>query len=488
MGTRRNFIKGTVLGATAMSLTGFTTRPPEKTEYDIKKLGANIDGKTLNTKLIQQTIDICSSHGGGTIKFPSGKYLTGALELKNGVTLSIEKGATLLGSQNIKDYEIRIHTGNGKLVTRRASLINANDQENISITGDGSIDGQGSVFLRRTPDNRENHRPTVINFKHCRNVKVEGIFLTNSGSWMQHYYACNNVQIRSIRVYNHCNHNNDGIDIDGCRDVLISDCIVDSDDDAICLKSTGHHVCENVLVTNCLARSFCNALKLGTESIGGFRNVVISNCTVTPCEPQRRYYGYELGESAISVEMVDGGILEQVTISNITILDTGCPIFIRLGNRGRKASPNDPVPGTGILRNVRISNIMATTTSEVTSSITGIVGHYAENIHLDNIMLNIQNKGDKEIADRKVPENDAGYPTARMFGEQLPAAAFFVRHAKNVRFNNIHLIIGKDNFLPAYVMDDVINAKIIFPETETVNGNKLIKKLSDCQDIKIVES
>lgn len=469
MEKRRNLIKASVMGLAAVPMMAHTPKQRKHNEYNMIALGAKPDGETLNTKLIQQAIDRCSANGGGTVLFPPGKYLTGAIALKSGVTLYLEKGSILLGSTNLEHYVIA--------GTPRPHLINAGQQENIGISGEGTIDGQGGVFVRPTKENSVSHRPLNINFRHCRNVKVEGIFLTNSGSWMQHYFACENLQIRGIQVYNHCNFNNDGIDIDGCRDVIISDCIVDSDDDGICLKSTREYNCENVLVNNCLVRSFCNALKLGTESVGGFRNVVISNCSVTPCEPQKRYYGYELGESAISLELVDGGILEQVTVDNITIRDTGCPLFIRLGNRGRNA----PGPGVGTLKNVRISNIMATTTSVTPSSITGIQGYYAENIHLDNITLKIDSVGKKEFADMEVPEDDAGYPTARMYGEQLPAAALFVRHAKNIRFSNMHLIIGKENELPALVFDDVKNAKIFYPELHTVNGNELIKKTTDSE-------
>lgn len=483
---RRDALKASILGLAGMSVAGMAASRQEPGDYNILGLGGIPDGRTLNTRVIQQAVDACSAQGGGTVRFPPGKYLTGALLLKSGVELFLAKGAHLLGSINEDDYFLEEASAGEQTAGRRFSLINAFDQQDIAIRGEGTIDGQGNVFPHRTPEGRRKFRPNVVNFRNCENVRIEGVFMTNSGSWMQHYSACRNLRIRGIRVYNHCNHNNDGIDIDGCRDVVVSDCIVDSDDDAICLKSTGRSLCENILVTNCLVRSFCNALKLGTESIGGFRNVIIANCTVTPCEPQKRYYGYELGESAISVEMVDGGILEQVTIDNITIMDTGCPIFIRLGNRGRKPSPNDPAPGVGVLRNVRISNIMATTTSIVASSITGIAGHHAENIHLDNITLNIQNKGDGAFADKEVPENDAGYPTARMYGEQLPAAAFYIRHARNLRFSNVHLMAGKENFLPLFVMDDVKNARLLFPEIETVNDNALVRKSPDCRDITVL--
>lgn len=488
MTQRRNFIKASILGISTIPLTGFISQKKTGEEsYNILSWGARPDGKTLNTGVIQQAIDACSADGGGTVLFPAGNYVTGSLFLKSGVTIHLAKGATLLGSTDTRDYTPVIPEFSALRTNSQAcQLLFAENQENISIIGEGCINGQGAVFKRGGTGDEGTTRPHGIQLIGCRNVKVEGITLMNSGAWMQHYLACEHLRITGIRVFNHCNYNNDGIDIDSCCDVIISDCIVDSDDDGICLKSTSPRICENVLVNNCTVRSFCNALKLGTESTGGFRNIVISNCTVTPCEPQKRYYGYELGESAISLEMVDGGMLEQVTVNNITILDTGCPIFIKLGNRARKYAPDAPEPGMGVLRNVRISNIMATTTSITTSSITAIPGYFAENIHLDNITLYIDNTGKKEFAGMEVPENDAGYPTARMYGEQLPAAAFFVRHVKNIRFSNVHIVVGKDNYLPVLVLDNVENAKLLFPELQAANGNELIRKTPGCKDISIV--
>lgn len=488
MQKRRNFLTASIAGLVTLPLLSFS---PEKkkddNEYNVLQFDVAPDGKTLNTKAVQQAIDACSASGGGVLFFPPGKYLIGSIFLKSNVTIHLSKGATLIGSTNMDDYTaIKPEYSALRTNKKTCQLIYAEDQENISIAGEGCIDGQGAVFGRGGDHDEGTSRPHGIQFINCRRVKIEGITLTNSGAWMQHYLACDHLRITGISVFNHCNYNNDGIDIDGCRDVIISDCMVDSDDDGICLKSTGPRICENVLVNNCTVRSFCNALKLGTESTGGFRNIIISNCTITPCEPQKRYYGYELGESAISVEMVDGGILEQVTVNNITIRDTGCPIFVRLGNRGRKHAPDAPQPGMGILRNVRISNIMASTTSVTTSSITGIPGYYAENIYLDNITLNVDNAGKKEFIGMEVPENDAGYPTARMYGEQLPAAAFFVRHVKGIRFSNVDIVIGKDNYLPIFVLDDVKNAKFLFPELQAVNDNEWIRKTSDCKDIDVV--
>jgi len=311
--------------------------------------------------------------------------------------------------------------------------------------------------------------------------------MLNSGGWMQHYLACEKLQIKGISVYNHCNYNNDGIDIDGCHDVIVSDCIVDSDDDGICLKSTSPKSCKNVVISDCVIKSHCNALKMGTETSGGFQNITINNCVVSPSVDPNPIYGTIRGQSAISVEMVDGGLLDCVNISNITITETDCPIFIRLGNRARKHSPSAPNPKMGSLQNVNISNVIATTSSKITSNITGIPGYNAENISLNNIMITNLSDGSPQEAGLKPEENEKGYPTAAMFGKVLPASGFFVRHVKNITFNNVQLFIKGDNVRPAYVFSDVKDALVKFPVVYSFENNVgLIVKDAECKNIKVV--
>ena len=452
---------------------------------NVLDVGAKPDGLTLNTSIIQNAIDECSQSGGGEVVFPQGKYLIGSIILKSGVCLNLQKGAVLLGSTRIDDYQrikpdyVALRTGG-----QTRQLIFAEGQTDIGIIGQGTIDGQGEAFVR-DGDDEGILRPHVLQFINCTNIKIEGILMMNSGAWMQHYLACENLQIRGIRVYNHCNYNNDGIDIDGCRDVIISDCIIDSDDDGICLKSTSPRLCENVLVSNCVVRSHCNALKLGTETTGGFQNVLFLNCVISPCEKETLFYGHPYGQSAISVEMVDGGTLSQVGFDHISVSETRCPIFIRLGNRARKYFPEALQPSVGSLRNVSITNVMVTTSSKTTSNITGIPGSYAENIYMGNIQIVNKSTGTAEDAAIVVPEKDGGYPTSGMFGDVLPASAFFVRHVKNITFNNVSLILENDNVRPAFVLDDVQGASIIYPKVQAFSKIKLVTQ-TDCQNVRII--
>jgi polygalacturonase len=456
-------------------------------QLDILQLGAKPDGVSLNTGIIQNAIDRVSESGGGTVIIPAGRFLTGSFILKSNVSLNINKGAFLLGSRNINDYAaiqpryVALRTGQP---TRQ--LIFAEGQENIAIRGEGTIDGQGDAF-KFTRDGEEGvERPHLIQLINCRQVRIEGVTLRNSGAWMQHYLACENLHIRGINVYNHCNYNNDGIDIDGCRDVVVSDCIIDSDDDGICLKSTSPAVCQDVVVSNCVVKSHCNALKLGTESTGGFRNIAFTNCVVSPSADPDPFYGTLRGQSAISVEMVDGGVLNGVTISNITITETDCPIFIRLGNRARKYASEAPEPGIGILQNVILTDIHATTSSKTTSSITGIPGGYAENIILANISIVNLSGGTKEDASLLVKENDKGYPTPTTFGDILPASAFFVRHVRNISFHNVQVHLRGINHRPVFVFQDVKNARVLNPlvSADALMPGLLVKDAA-CENVRI---
>lgn len=192
------------------------------------------------------------------------------------------------------------------------SLIYAVDAKNISITGKGTIDGKGKGRKGRISGlgGDRNGRPRNILFISCKDVHVEGITMRNSALWNQHYLNCEDVTIDHIKVYNHSNGNNDGIDIDGCRRFILSNSIIDSDDDGIVLKSTGTAPCENVIISNCIVSSFANAIKCGTESTGGFKNISISDCIVKPSRHsgERILKSTPSGITAISLEIVDGGI------------------------------------------------------------------------------------------------------------------------------------------------------------------------------------
>jgi polygalacturonase len=328
-------------------------------------------------------------------------------------------------------------------------------------------------------------------------MRITDISLLNASEWSIRLKECDGVFIRGVNIYAYVNQNNDGIDIDA-KNVVISDCIVDCEDDAICLKSDHpNFLVENITITNCIVATNCNAFKFGTASYCGFKNVSISNCVVRrPSEagkipPRSILKGCNtdtIGEIGIALEIVDGGIMDQVTISNITMTGIQTPLFIRLGNRGglaRRLHANpetaeygkleNAVPGT--LKNVIISNICATVETMVSSSITGIPGSYVENVVIKNVIFNIEGAGTLVEVEKEVPEKIAGYPQAHMlFGYSMPAYGLYARHVKGLVLDNFIFNLKAPDARPALMLDDCHNVRISnFDVDKPTEGQPLLK-------------
>ncbi len=428
--------KSLLIWISALLLSGCQKSP---TGYNVIGFGASGDGVTLDTEAIQSAMDACTKAGGGTVVLPAGTYLSGTLMLREHVNLHLEEGAILLGSTNLEDYpEIKSQVPHYYQDVVLRSLIFGENLSHVSITGKGTIDGQGAAFVvttKKKPD-RYLDRPYIIRMIACKNVQVQGINMRNSAMWMQHYLACENLTVSGINVYNHDNQNNDMIDIDGCRNVIISDCYGDTDDDALTFKSTSEYPCENITVTGCVLSSHCNAIKCGTESTGGFKNIAISNCVIKPSADDDPIFGLRNGISGISLEIVDGGIMDGITISNISMDGPEVPLFIRLGNRARKHIPEAETPPVGMLSNVMISQVIAKNAGKTGCSITGIPGHPARNIRLSNMILEFSGGVGEPVLPSDIPELVDQYPESTMFG-QLPAYAFFIRHAEDISLSDI---------------------------------------------------
>ncbi len=427
------------------------------TGFFVTRFGALGDGKNLDTEYIQSAIDACAKAGGGTVNFPAGTYLSGTLLLRDNVNLHLQEGATLLGSTRLEDYpEIKSQLRHYYEEVVLRSLIYGENLSHVSITGKGTIDGQGEAFVvttKKKPD-RYLDRPYIIRMITCNNLQVRDITLQNSAMWMQHYLACEDLTINGITVFNHANQNNDMIDIDGCRNVIISNCSGDTDDDALTFKSTSVHACENIVVTNCILSSHCNAIKCGTESTGGFRNITISNCVIRPSRDTVPIFGLPTGTSGISLEIVDGGIMNGVSISNISMDGPEVPIFIRLGNRARKHIPEVETPPVGQLSNVLISQVIARNAGRTGCSITGIPGFPVKNINLSDMILEFKGGVVDPVAQADVPELEDHYPEGTMFGE-LPSFAFFIRHAEDISLSNIKVSTHDTDKRKPVLTDDV---------------------------------
>ncbi|MCY7409726.1 MAG: glycoside hydrolase family 28, partial [Chitinophagales bacterium] len=370
-------------------------------------------------------------------------------------------------------------------LNRWKALILADGQSSIAITGNGQIDGQGrrlalnidSLFYVGQLDSanynfverRPSHyvRPQLIEFVRCKNIEVRNVTLLNAACWVQTYDQCTNIILDSVHVNSDAYWNNDGIDIQDCKNVRITNCIVNAADDGICLKSqSADYYCDSIYIANCTVRSSASAIKFGTVSHGGFKNVTIENIKI-----------HDTFRSAIAIECVDGGVLENILVENIEAVNTGNAIFIKLGERTKTHGP-------GKLKNVTIRNMKVEVAFERSdyayeirgpalpffhntfpSSITGYPGHPVENVTLENIEIIYPGRGNNGLANMplsrldEVPENAAAYPEFSMFGE-LPAWGFYVRHMNGLVMKNIKLSIQAPDYRHALVFDGVHHLNI----------------------------
>lgn len=452
--------------------------------YNIKEYGAIGDSRILNTEFIQKAIDAAYSNGGGRVLVPAGIFLTGTIRLKNNVELYLEKDAVLLGSSHLSDY---------KRNSRWYAIILAEKQGSIAITGYGTIDGQGKEAVKNVikliqnktisdplNKNRPNEyfRPQLIEITNCTNVLIKNVTLKNSACWVQSYIECKDLTIDSIHVKSTTYWNNDGIDIIDCKNVAVKNSDINAADDGICLKSDNpESSCENFNITNCKIRSSASGIKFGTSSAGGFKKITIDSI-----------YVYDTYRTAIALEMVSGGVLEDVSISNITGRNIGGALFIRLGQRNKKVKP-------GILRRIYIRNMDVEVASgkpdkgyeidgpmgediyphnALPSSIVGLPGFPVQDITLENI--SITNRGGADTIRayisldslEKVPERASDYPEFSMFGE-LPSWGLYVRHAEGIRLKNVVLKYKETDFRPALVFDDVNQLSITDVTIPTVS-------------------
>jgi len=281
-------------------------------DTNIKDFGAIGDGIALNTIAVQRAIDHSSESAGGVVRIPAGRYVIGTVQIKSNVTLSLDHGAQLLGSQDMKDYptdKLRpAREGNSEC------LLYAEDATNIRFEGLGVIDGRGSreAFPRRSGPGGRDNRPRLIRFENCSQLTFSGLTYKNPAFWGIHLVDCKDVHITGVTLQMRDNNsNNDGFDLDGCENVLLENSEIHSHDDAICLKSS-LNPCRNIVVRNCNVSSVTAALKFGTSSSGGFINVSVSNCHFFDCPM-----------GGIKLQSVDGGRMENVTVSRIVMDNVG---------------------------------------------------------------------------------------------------------------------------------------------------------------------
>ncbi len=517
----------------ALLATGACEAASEPLVFDVRSFGALGDGRNLDSPAIQKAIDAAAEAGGGTVRFPAGIYRSFSIRLKSHIGLHLDQGAVLLAATPDKavgaydapepnewdKYQDFGHTH------WQNSLIWGIGLEDISITGPGRIDGEGltrrgpaaprrkeaagdiPLSLRDAKDAAKAVDPEgkggevdeyasmvgegnkAISLKLCRNVILKDISILKGGHFALLASGVDNLTIDNLKV----DTNRDGFDIDCCRQVRVSNCSVNSpNDDAIVLKSSFAlgfaRATENVTITNCQVNGYdlgtfldgtygktqqlapdkervAGRIKFGTESNGGFRNIVISNCIFDRSR-------------GIALETVDGGMLEDVSISNVTMRDiTTAPIFLRIGARLR--GPEGTV--TGSIRRINIDNLSVYNADpEYASIISGIPGHDIEDVSLSNIRIYTKGGGTAEQAALVLPENEKAYPEPSMFGV-TPAYGFFIRHAKGVRMNNVKLDFLADDRRPAFVVEQSDDVSFSGIHAEKMEGGAtfVLKSVTD---------
>jgi polygalacturonase len=458
-------------------------RSTHRTVFNVRRFGATGDGKTLDSPALNQAIRAAAAAGGGTVFVPAGTYLSGSLRLTNNINLHLDAGAIILGApQNLNAYDptepwMGPAYQDGGHTYFHNSLIWGENLTNVSITGPGMIHGGGLVrgdrlldemcgFSSWSPTNRAPQIQTnlpparlgnkAIALKLCRNVLIRDVTIFHGGHFAILVTGCDNLTVDNVTM----DTDRDGIDIDCCRNTMVSNCRINAPgDDALCPKSTyalGRlALTENLTIVNCQVSGFQEGtlldgtmqpsrvkngrIKFGTESTGGFRNCTVANCTFRGCK-------------GLALEEVDGGIMENITINNLTMMDVAAyPIYITTGSRNR--GPNVTTPSRA--RNIFISNVIATGIDPMSGiQITGIPGQPLEGVHLDNIRLVFNGGGTKEDAARVPKELGEGYPEPHNLGI-MPAYGVFARHVRDLELANINVSFETNDFRPAMVCSDV---------------------------------
>jgi polygalacturonase len=502
----------------------------ESNVYNVKTFGATGDGKTLDTPAINKTIDAAAAAGGGTVYFPAGNYLSVSIHLKSNIALYLDQGATIVAADTSNsarydppepnEWDKYQDFGHSHW---HNSLIWGENLTNVSILGPGTIWGKGLVRggnQSRTQQQNDalnaaranepkqpfgypNPRDAVepgwgnksIALKLCRNVIIRDVTILHGGHFAILATGVDNLTIDNLKI----DTNRDGIDIDACRHVRVSNCTVNSPfDDGICPKSSfalGYaRATENVTITNCQVSGYdegtlldgtykrdynrysvnsgpTGRIKFGTESNGGFKNITIDNCVFDYCR-------------GLALESVDGALLEDVTISNITMRDiANCPIFLRLGSRMR-----GPLGAqVGALRRVTLSNIIVYNAEpKFASIISGIPGHDIEDLTLNNIRIYYKGGGTKLQAALEPPEKENDYPEPSMFGE-IPAYGFFIRHVRGLEMSSVNVSYLKDDARAPFMISDAKSVEFRNLKAQRSSGVPAFM-LKDVNDFSISDS
>lgn len=442
--------------------------------FNVRSYGARGDGRSNDAAAINRAILAASRVGGGIVYVPAGTYLSGSIRLKSRITLELGPGSTLEAISDSSAYDrAEPNSWDAYQDYGHSHFHNAfiwgEDLQDVAITGSGRIYGKGlKRSIGRKPQGLR-LADKAISLKNCRNVLLRDFSILKGGHFGLLATGVDNLTIDNLKI----DTNRDGMDIDCCHNVRITACSVNSPwDDGICLKSSyalGYkRATSDVTISDCMVSgdyqmgslldgsfrlfdpkahvSHTGRIKLGTESDGGFHNITITNCVFDRCQ-------------GLALETVDGGDLEDVSISNITMRRIyNMPIFLRLGSRLRGPKPLSP----GKFCRVDISHITVYhSASRAASAIVGIPGYDIRGVRIRDVQLDLEGGGTRMQAQIRVPEKAGGYPEPTMFGT-LPAYGFYLRHVQDIQISNFSIWLEHPDQRPCIAAQDVSQAKFRF--------------------------
>lgn len=398
------------------------------------------------TESFRKAVEDIEANGGGTLFVPAGTYPTRSIELKSNMTLYLDNGSELFFLDDIENYEMIEGSFEGITRMMYKPCIYMKQANNVVIKGEGKINGNGRAWWERIWDRSLNEaRPCLIYFERCDCIKIENVYLTNSPAWTVHPLFSTNVVVHGVTIYNPSDSpNTDGINPDACKNVRISDCLIDVGDDCIAIKSGVEQSlvlepCENITITNCNMVHGHGGVVIGSEASGDVRNVTVSNCVFQDTDRGIR----------LKTRRRRGGKMEKLTFSNIIMDRVMCPFVFNMyyfcGKLGKEPWVSDPNPapvdeGTPVIRDININNMTVVNATSCAGVMAGLPEQFVENIRFSNCTISMTATGKKAT------------PAMMARLEPMEAGGFVIRNAKDIVFNNVKLLGVQGE---AFMIDEV---------------------------------
>lgn len=429
-------------------------RAENSSVFDIRSFGAAGDGVTLDTKALQAAIDKCSASGGGTVLVDGGKFVSGTFYLKSDVTLRIEAGAIILGSTNIADYATNTDRTMYNEPYMNRCLIFARDAKNITIEGNGAIDGRGKSFPNKSDHQR--NRPKMIRFINCSRVRVDDITLQWPASWTSEWRYSDDLAFNHITILSRGISNGDGLDFDGCANVRVTNSKFNCGDDCLCLQtSMTDKPCKNVFLENCSFSGRWAGIRVGLLSRGNFEDVTVTNCIFN-----------NQNDSGLKIQMNEGGEMRHMLFTHLAMTNVPRPLFLTFCQKNAWVdAPPGRLPPMKSVRDLTFDNITvndATNTRNSGFIITGMPGHPVENLSFSNIHAVFPGGATQKEMDNTnpvaelTPENLGNrWPEMGSLRRLAPSYGLYARHVKGITLKNIELETAISDGRPTIVFDDV---------------------------------